>query len=561
MKLTSRADSGPSFKGPDSEIASADLWKVLSLISELNAENDPDALLEKILDSAVSLTGAERGFIILSEDHPGDIKSEKSLKFRCARNLDKEKVSKPKHKISHGIVRDVLRSGRMAVYGSALNDPFAKNMRSVREQRLRSVICAPLTRDEAVEGAIYLDNRHADQIFGRDHSQLMEVFAAQASLALKTAKNMQLLDKQAKELALLNEELSRHNDQNKEIIRQQQDQISALDRELVYAREHIKHPARYHRIKGESEALRKALSLVDSYARHDETVLITGETGTGKELFARALHEQSRRRHKPFVVVDCSKFSSADLLESELFGHLKGSWTGASSDRSGLFQTGHTGTVFLDEIGEMPLGLQAKLLRVLQEQELRPMGSDKPRKIDVRVLAATNRDLEAEVENKTFRSDLFYRLKVLPLELPALRHRQGDIAVLAMHFIDDFARKNDAYPAKRLTRGALKALEEYHWPGNIRELQNEIRRACAIGGDTLATRDFQRLSGVPRRKRTASRDSGSLKRDETSERGIIVEALRSHQGHVRRAAKTLGVHHSTLYRKLNSYNIDPRNPR
>src|SRR5712692_1909931 len=259
---------------------------------------------------------------------------------------------------------------------------------------------------------------------------------------------------------------------------------ATLERESVYLREEIHREHNFDEIVGSSAPLRALLRQVEQVAPTDSTVLVTGETGTGKELIARAIHSRSPRRERPLVKVNCSAIS-AGLVESELFGHVKGAFTGAIDRRVGRFELAHHGTIFLDEVGELPLETQVKLLRVLQEQEFEPVGSSRTVHVDVRIIAATNRNLEEAVRAGRFRADLFYRLNVFPLQVPALRERREDVRLLAMFFLTQFAHKLSK-PVATVTEETLELLTAYAWPGNIRELQNVIERAVIlIRGRTL----------------------------------------------------------------------------
>jgi formate hydrogenlyase transcriptional activator len=257
-----------------------------------------------------------------------------------------------------------------------------------------------------------------------------------------------------------------------------------LEQENRYLQQEISEQGNHREIVGSSPALQQALRQVDMVAATDTTVLINGETGTGKELIARAIHERSPRRDRPLVKLNCSAIS-AGLVESELFGHLRGAFTGATDRRVGRFELADGGTLFLDEVSELPLDTQTKLLRVLQEGEFEPVGSSKTQKVNVRVIAASNRDLQADVASGRFRADLFYRLNVFPIQVPPLRARTGDIPVLAKFFMERFARKLGK-PLKRISPETLAALQSHSWPGNIRDLQNTIERAAVLAtGDTL----------------------------------------------------------------------------
>src|SRR5213083_2285662 len=307
----------------------------------------------------------------------------------------------------------------------------------------------------------------------------------------------------------------------------------------------------------ESGAMRQALALVARVAEHNTTVLITGESGTGKEVIARAIHRASPRASKAFVGINCAAMPEA-LLESELFGHVRGASTGASADKTGLFEAANGGTILLDEIGELPLALQAKLLRVLQESEIRRVGDQKTRRVDARVLAATARDLEAEVRAGTFREDLFYRIHVVVIELPPLRDREDDIAPLSRHFAARLAQRLGR--PLSLSDDAIAWLEQQPWPGNVRELENAIERAAVLTNhEILSTADF-RSEPLPS---PISQDLGekgegrSTLREavEDAERDAIIAALKATDGNRRAAAQRLDVSLRTLFYKIERYGI------
>jgi DNA-binding NtrC family response regulator len=299
----------------------------------------------------------------------------------------------------------------------------------------------------------------------------------------------------------------------------------------------------------ESGAMRQALALVARVAEHSTTVLITGESGTGKEVIARAIHRASPRARKAFVGINCAAIPEA-LLESELFGHVRGAFTGATADKTGLFEAANGGTLLLDEIGELPVGLQAKLLRVLQEGEIRRVGDQKTRQVDVRVLAATARDLEAETRGGRFREDLFYRLNVVAIELPPLRKRREDIAPLARHFAAQLA-KRFAHPLS-IGDAAIKWLEEQEWPGNVRELENAIERAAVLSNkEILEPGDFSDARRTTHDARVGTLDEAV----EAAERAAITAALSATNGNRRQAAQSLGVSLRTLFYKIERYGI------
>ncbi|HXX69664.1 MAG TPA: sigma-54 dependent transcriptional regulator [Polyangiaceae bacterium] len=325
----------------------------------------------------------------------------------------------------------------------------------------------------------------------------------------------------------------------------------ALREEVKRLRKAVDSSQRFDDILGTSAAMLKMCELVTRVADTETTVLITGESGTGKELVAKALHLKSARKDGPFVAINCAAMPES-LLESELFGHVKGAFTDARTARPGLFIRASKGTLFLDEIGEMPAGMQAKLLRALQERTVRPVGGDQEQPFDTRIIAATNRDLETEVEEKRFREDLFYRINVVRIHVPPLRARGSDILLLAQHFLERYAVQSRR-PVLGMTSAAADKLLSYPWPGNVRELQNCIERAVAlaqfdqIGVDDLPEkiRDYKTA-----RISVESNDPAELLPMEEVERRYILKVLEAVGGNKTLAAQVLGFDRRTLYRKL-----------
>jgi transcriptional regulator with PAS, ATPase and Fis domain len=317
-------------------------------------------------------------------------------------------------------------------------------------------------------------------------------------------------------------------------------------------------PPRVDGVIGESPAMRETFALVHRVRRSEATVLLSGETGTGKELLARGIHSGGRRRAGPFVAVNCAAFPDS-LLESELFGHLKGAFTGADRDKRGLFETAGGGTLFLDEIGETSGPLQAKLLRVLQEREVRPLGGTRTRRIDVRVIAATNRDLRFEVSNGHFREDLFYRLAVFPIPVPPLRKRPEDVLLLVEHFLRRYGRR-ERKPGCHVSRDAAHLLLSYSWPGNVRELENEIQRALALSeseGEITPALLSDSITRIIEPVEAVMREGESL--HETLERieaWLLRRALDAHDGHRTRTARRLGITREGLYKKMKRLGIE-----
>ena len=324
-------------------------------------------------------------------------------------------------------------------------------------------------------------------------------------------------------------------------------------------------------IVGRSDVMQDVFRMVDQVAPARSTVLITGESGTGKELIAKAIHEASPRAQMPFVTVNSSNIPS-ELLESELFGHTRGAFTGAVAAKKGLFEVADGGSIFLDEIGDIPPETQVRLLRVIQEREFTPLGDTTPRRVDVRIVAATNIDLKEAVKQGTFREDLYYRLSVVPIELPPLRDRREDILPLAQHFIRKYNEENGRLVSEQIVPDVLALMEAYMWPGNVRELENAIERAVVIAPGNDITQECLRSEiSDPQASRASAREGASALFVPDIGRGInfydevrrfeidlIRRALEQTSGHQSRAARLLGMNATTLNSKIKTYNIDPR---
>ncbi|NMC70092.1 MAG: sigma-54-dependent Fis family transcriptional regulator [Myxococcales bacterium] len=317
----------------------------------------------------------------------------------------------------------------------------------------------------------------------------------------------------------------------------------------------------YEELVGDSAPMREVYALLDRVADTETSVLVTGESGTGKELVARALHRRSRRRDRPFVAVSCAAIPET-LLESELFGCTRGAFTGAREDRPGLFVQADGGTLFLDEVGELPLGLQPKLLRALQERTVRPLGGSADVPFDVRLVTATNRDLEAMVEERTFREDLFFRIHVVHIHVPPLRTRGSDVLLLAQQFLEACATRSGK-PVRSIAPAAAEKLLAYAWPGNVRELQNCIERAVALTAfDRITPDDLpEKIRNYrPSHVVVAGHDPNELPPLEEVERRYILRVLEATAGNRTLAAQVLGVDRKTLYRKLQRYGDAPDRP-
>jgi formate hydrogenlyase transcriptional activator len=399
---------------------------------------------------------------------------------------------------------------------------------------LKSVCCLPLISRNRAIGVLVLGRLRDDGFTQGDISFLSQV-ANQIALAVENALAY-------REIRELKEQLSK---------------------EKLYLEDEIRTEMNFAQVIGSSASLRRVLKRVETVAPTDSTVLIYGETGTGKELIARAIHDLSPRRAKPFVKLNCAAIPTG-LLESELFGHEKGAFTGAIAQRIGRFEVANGGTIFLDEIGEIPLELQTKLLRVLQEREFERLGSSRTLRTDARLIAATNRDLEAMVSEQKFRSDLFFRLNVFPVHVPALRERDGDIPLLVRHFTQQFSRRMKKV-IETIPSAAMDALSRYHWPGNIRELQNVIERAVIISTGPALSVDVTDLklpkAGHPEERGAApnSQTNGALHDVlEETERRHILDALQQCNWVVagpNGAATRLGMKRSTLQKRMQKLGI------
>jgi DNA-binding NtrC family response regulator len=326
-----------------------------------------------------------------------------------------------------------------------------------------------------------------------------------------------------------------------------------LQQENQLLREQLRTRPGFGGLIGLSERMQRVYKTIQKVSQHEYPVLILGESGTGKELVAKSVHYSGARKDRTFVPVDCSSLVPT-LIESELFGYVKGAFTGALHGKQGLLETAHGGTLFLDEIGEMPVDLQSKLLRVLQEREVKPVGSTERRKIDVRIIAATNRDLEAGIKNGSFRQDLYFRLNVVQVKLPALRERKSDIPLLVTSFLDKFCDPHR--PARTISEDAMRRLIAYDWPGNVRELENAIERAVALGsGPIVHVADLPSSLQYPTSERVPEKDE--LLPLEELERRAILRTLRQTTGDKLAAARILGIGKTTLYRKLKQYHMEP----
>jgi transcriptional regulator with GAF, ATPase, and Fis domain len=497
--------------------------RVYKALQPLVARLEPSEVIEACISAAFQLLPrATHVAILLRSDTDKD---RFALAMSRERNKAEPRTAGDPVRASRAVLRRVL-ADRAAVLTA--NAQEALSSESILGGQILSILALPLWRGDDIIGLIQSDNRASAGMFSETDLEVGLLLAAQASLAVDNATLVQRLR--------VAEERARG--------------------ENVYLRRK-EQKIKFDNIIGDSPAMKAVFAQLDRVIDTRATVCIEGETGTGKELIANAVHHQSQRRDKMFVAQNCAALPE-NLLESELFGHKRGAFTSADSDKKGLFEIADGGTLFLDEMGEMPLTLQAKLLRVLQEGTIRPVGATSEKQVDVRILCATNRDLTAEVEKGRFRQDLYYRLMVFPISLPPLRDRREDIPALAAHFLKRYA---DEYRVELpgFTQDALDALASYNWPGNIRELENEIQRLViqAESGHWIETTDLSpRLRKIEGTITRIAPQKGTLREMmDQVERWLLTEALRDHGGNKTKTAVTLGITREGLHKKLAKFGV------
>jgi transcriptional regulator with GAF, ATPase, and Fis domain len=505
-----RFDPAPRVPAPGRPAAGPRLAVLETLVrfsERLLAATDLARLLDELMDALLEVTHADKGFLILLED--GD------MSVRAARNVARETIEGAVDRVSDSIIAKVVETRRPIVVADALHDQEWSGSSSVVNLKLCSVMCAPLMQKGDVFGVIYLGNDNVVSLFDDRALEVLTVFAAQASLLVQ---NAMLLD------SLRRENLSL--------------------REAVSSRQ-------YGDLIGSGASMREVYRRIEKVAGTDISVLVQGETGTGKEVVAREVHRRSARASGPFIAVNCGAIPEA-LLESELFGHVKGAFTGAIATRLGKFQAANAGTLFLDEIGDMPMSLQVKILRALQERAVTKVGDTRPEAVDIRVIAATHRVLEEETKRGTFREDLYYRLNVVSIHLPPLRERGDDVAVIAKYFLQKYAKEFSAR-VRGFTPSALVALRKYAWPGNIRELENRVKKAVVLADKALVSAEDLDL-----RPEVLEPILPLAQAKEEYQKRYINEVLERNGGNRTKTAKDLGVDPRTIFRHLEKLDAERR---
>ncbi|MBL8859674.1 MAG: sigma 54-interacting transcriptional regulator [Planctomycetes bacterium] len=552
-------DVGLRTLSSDARVERENLRAFARISRELLRETELNALLRLIVDSAITLVGGERGFLLLAEkDATGesvalDTRTKAALGgVRVARSFDKSDIAVPQSRLSLGIANQVFTSARAVLSVDAGRDDRFDGMASVGDLRLRSVMCLPIRIDERVEGVLYVDNRLQQAAFTAADLELAELFANMSAMALLNSRRVNALRDQNQKLDTSRAQIERLNEQLGRKVRDRDSELAVVRAELGRERGRYDYTA----IVGASEGMRKVFQSLDRIIESELPVLIAGESGTGKELIARAIHFNGPRATKPFVTENCAALPDT-LLESELFGHARGAFTGAHKAKKGLVEQADGGTLFLDEIGDMSAEMQKKLLRVLQEGEFRPVGSDQRIQVNVRLLAASHRNLEAMVREGTFREDLYYRVNVLGVHLPPLRERREDIPLLAEALLTRAAREAGR-PAPILPHEVVAALAAHDWPGNVRELENEMRRIVVLAQDAVRLDLLSPAVLAPNVPRPGQPGALGETQDIKSavadlEKRSIEAALVAAGGNKSKAAAELGISRFALQRKIDKY--------
>jgi Nif-specific regulatory protein len=492
---------------PETSDVARNLNVLLRISRVVHAVKDLEELQGQLLSLIFEVVPAGRGAILLTD---GGEQEFSSLHARTRWPGEPSLV-----RISRTVARQVMEQG-VAILGTDVAGlGTLQKAETLAEAHVCSLLCVPLTVFQKVIGCIYLDSTRPVQRFHEEHLQLMAAIAGICAAALDNARRQQWLEKETQTLTL--------------------------------------ETCREWSLVGEGPRMREMYQLLTRVAASDATVLIEGESGTGKELAARALHRNSARGNQPFVPINCAAIPES-LLEDDLFGHERGSFTGAVLQKKGRLEVADGGVVFLDEIGELAPSLQVKLLRVLQEREFERVGGTHPIKVDIRLIAATNRDLNEAVRTGMFRRDLYYRLDVVRLRMPSLRERREDIPLLTRHFVQKYS-KRCRVKAKPVSREAMACLANHDWPGNVRELENAIERALVLGRtDTLLPEDLPEsiLERRPSPERSEARYHSSVKE---LKKQLILEAVEQTRGNYVEAAAILGVHPNYLHRLIRNLGL------
>ena len=495
----------------------------LSLLFEVSRMLDESLdladVVSPVLEAMAEHMDMRHGTLTLLNRKTGDILTE------AAHGLSPDQTKRGRYKLGEGITGKVVLTGEPAIIPRKSDEPQLLDKTSRGKSADISFVCVPINVGKEVVGALSIDRPHDPEKDLQEDVRLLSIIASMIAQAVK---------------------LRRAAEEERERLEEENERLRAELRDRF----------RPSNIIGNSHEMQEVYDQIAQVAKSNTSVLIQGETGTGKELVAHAIHYNSDRADNPFIKAHCAALPE-NIIESELFGHVKGAFTGASTDRKGRFELAHGGTLFLDEIGDIPQTIQIKLLRVLQEREFERVGDTKTIKVNVRLIAATNRDLLKMSQEGRFREDLFYRLNVFPVFVPNLRKRKADIVLLADHFLEQYARESGK-KIRRLSSAVIDMLSSYHWPGNVRELENCIERAVLVAeGEAIHPHN------LPPTLQTAETGGNMIKgtlkeRVEAFERDVIQDCLKSVRGNMAAASRALGTTPRIIGYKVQNYDIDPK---
>jgi Nif-specific regulatory protein len=497
----------------------------LSLLFDISQALGVNIGLKDVLGSVMEIMAAQmgmvRGMLTILNRNTGEIVIEEAYGLSPAQRAN------GRYKLGEGITGKVVQSGKHAIVPRISEEPLFLDRTGARKKLNKkdiSFICVPVKMGREVIGSLGMDLPFEERVSLGGHERLLSIIASMIAQAVRLRQSSQ-------------------------------EEVQKLHEENTRLQEELKSKFRPSNIVGNSTAMRNIYDLIGKVSRSNTTVLILGESGVGKELVAHAIHYNSARAGKPFIKCNCAALPQ-DIVESELFGHEKGSFTGAASQRKGRFELADGGTLFIDEIGDMPAATQIKMLRVLQEKTFERVGGNETLRTDVRIIAATNRNLEELIKQRVFRSDLFYRLNVFPVMVPPLRERRTDISLLADHFIEKYA-KTMGKEIKRISTSAIDMLMHYHWPGNVRELENCMERAIVLSSDGVI-HGYHLPPTLQTPEASGTRNQGSLQSSlDAIEKELISDALKTSAGNMAEAARALGITERIMGLRVKKLGIDP----
>jgi Nif-specific regulatory protein len=504
-------------------------YEELALLFEISQVLDQSLDLNEVIQPVLRTTSERLGFhraaVTLLNRNTGEIFIE------GAHGLSRSQQDRGRYRLGEGVTGQVVQSGQPCIVPSVAHDPRFLNRTGAHtsgDDRDISFLCVPIKIGAETIGAFSVDRPRANDEDLEANARFLSILSSMIAQAVKIRQSLM-------------------------------EEKRALQEENTRLHEELKERFRPSNIIGNSRAMQDVFDMIAQVCRSDATVLIRGESGTGKELVAHAIHYNSLRADRPFVKVNCAALPET-VIESELFGHEKGAFTGAISTRKGRFEVANGGTIFLDEIGDLSPTTQIKLLRVLQEREFERVGGNETHRVNVRVITATNRNLEQLIETARFREDLYYRLNVFPIHIPPLRDRKSDILLLADYFIEKYAEQNHV-AVRRISTPAIDLLTSYHWPGNVRELENCVERAVLLSVDEVI-HSHHLPPSLQSAESTNTEFSGTLSESmDNMERELILDALKSTRGNMAKAAKLLGVTERIMGLRVKKHGIDARSHR